>query len=126
MKNYKEILVEAMKTAIASGISAAEISRQTGVSGSIISRIIGGKQDDIRAGDYFKIIECMPQQVQDSVLLQLGIKRAESAEVIKQMSEDELAELVLQLSGNQKAKILEAIAQSMLSPKPTTKQKVPA
>jgi transcriptional regulator with XRE-family HTH domain len=110
--NYKEILVEAMKKAIAQGLSAAEISRQTGVAGSIISRIICGKQEDIRAGDYFKIINIMPQAIKTEAMLKLGIEQKGADELIPYLNAQEIAQIIAEINLTQEdaAHILNAMA----------------
>ncbi len=106
-----------MKSAIASGMKAITIANESRVASSIISRILSGKQEDIRAGDYFAIINSLPQQIKTEALAQLGIQERQGVEIIPHLSARELAEVIVQrpLTVLEAADLIKAIAQAIVS-----------
>ncbi|WP_157162638.1 hypothetical protein [Cylindrospermum stagnale] len=118
--------MESLKKAIAAGKSAAQISRESGVNDAVISKLISGKQQDLMTSHYFNLINCLEEPIKQEAMRRLGIEKVEANEIAIYLTGDEIAQIVPHLSGNDKAKILEAIAHSMLLQKAETKLKVPA
>lgn len=93
--DHQKILIKAIQR---SGLTAKEISMGTGVSGSCLSRFINGKQD-LKAGDYFAVLNYLPESDQDFVKSRLSMDANVS-----------LKHLVMQASNSEKAEVLLAIA----------------
>jgi len=98
-------------------MKAITIANESRVASSIISRILSGKQEDIRAGDYFAIINSLPQQIKTEALAQLGIQERQGVEIIPHLSARELAEVIVQrpLTVLEAADLIKAIAQAIVS-----------
>ncbi|MBD2303045.1 hypothetical protein [Nostoc sp. FACHB-190] len=103
MTNHQQILIDAVNQAIEEGMTAKQIAVSAGVDNSVLSRFLNRKQD-IKAGDYFSILNVLPESIKSSALARLG------------MGEISAAQLIQSASPKEKAEILHAIAQWVLQP----------
>ncbi len=106
MLEPKEILIGSIEQAISEGITPAKISRASGVNNSVISRLLNRERDDIRSGDFFKLVHALPEHIKLTTLAKLGIVNFD------------LAEMAANSPPEEKARVLEAIAHSL----PVTKR----
>lgn len=93
--NHQQILIRAIKE---SGLTARDIANGTGVSESSLSRFINGKQD-MKAGDYFTVLNFLPESAKDFAKSRLNIDGSVS-----------LKNLIMKASNAEKAEVLFAIA----------------
>ncbi|BAZ83810.1 hypothetical protein PN497_11870 [Sphaerospermopsis kisseleviana CS-549] len=111
-----EILVDALKKAIARGTKASHIAQQSGVNAAVISRLISGKQHDIMTEFYFDILDCLDEDIRKEAMTKLGIKtEVKPEEMVKYLKGRQIAQLIPLLNGDDRADIAEAIALSMRS-----------
>lgn len=103
MTNHQQILIDVINKAIEEGMTARQIAANAGVDNSVLSRFINGKQD-IKAGDYFSILNILPDDCRIIAMTRLG------------MGEISAAQLIQSASPKEKAEILHAIAQWVLQP----------
>lgn len=103
MKNHQQVLIDAVNKAIEEGMTARQIASDAGIDNSVLSRFMNGKQD-IKAGDYFSILNVLPEDCKVSALGRLGI------------FEMSLAQLIQTASPKEKAEMLQAIAAWVLQP----------
>ncbi|MTJ14765.1 hypothetical protein FJR11_19725 [Anabaena sp. UHCC 0187] len=114
--NHREILIDALNKAIARGQTAANISKMSGVSGSSLSRLIKGLQEDLYAGFYFSILDCLDEDIRKEALIKLGIKtEVQPEEMVKYLKGREIAKLIPFLDKEDKADIMQALALSLRS-----------
>ena len=93
--DHQKILIKAIQR---SGLTAKEIATGTGVNISSLSRFLNGKQD-LKAGDYFAVLNYLPETAQDFAKSCLSMDNSVS-----------LKHLVMQASNSEKAEVLLAIA----------------
>ena len=103
MTNHQQILIDVINKAIEEGMTARQIATNAGVDNSVLSRFINGKQD-IQAGDYFSILNILPENCRVIALTRLG------------MGEISAIQLIQSASPKEKAEILQAFAQWVLQP----------
>ncbi|MBD2629575.1 hypothetical protein [Trichormus variabilis] len=101
MLEPKEILIEAIEQAISEGTTSAKISRASGVNNSVVSRLLNRERDDIRSGDFFKIVHSLPEHIKLLTFAKLGLPNLD------------LAEMAANSPPEEKARVLEAIAHSL-------------
>jgi len=92
--NHQQILIRAIEQ---SGLTARDISNATGVSESILSRFINGKQD-MKAGDYFTVLNFLPESAKDFAKSRLNIDGSTN-----------LKNFIMKASNAEKAEVLFAI-----------------
>jgi transcriptional regulator with XRE-family HTH domain len=100
MHNHQQVLISAVKT---SRLSAKEIAALSSVNESTLSRFLSGKQD-LKAGDYFSVLNTMPETTKKLALLKLGV------------GEFDFRSLILAASSEEKAEILTVIADWISQP----------
>lgn len=103
MTNHQQILIDAVNKAIEEGMTAKQIAADAGVDNSVLSRFLNRKQD-IKAGDYFSILNVLPESVRVVAQARLG------------MGEISATQLIQFASPQEKAEILQAIAQWVMQP----------
>ncbi|MBR8832539.1 MAG: helix-turn-helix transcriptional regulator [Stigonema ocellatum SAG 48.90 = DSM 106950] len=69
MEMHQEVLITAIKN---SGMTAREIAAAAGVHESTLSKFLDGK-NDLKAGNYFKILSVLPEAQRLKARLSLGI-----------------------------------------------------
>ena len=98
MPYHQQVLIDAIKLAIKlTGMSASDIASISGVNGSSLSRFLNAKQD-LKAGDYFAVLNSLPELPRKLAYQQLGIAQ-----------EFDLVTLVLAASPKEKVDVLNAI-----------------
>jgi Holliday junction resolvasome RuvABC DNA-binding subunit len=105
----KEILIKAIEEAMKEGMTNAQLSRASGVNNSVISRLLSRERDDIRSGDFFKLVYSLPPQIRSETLVKLGLPRFDIAEMVANSTTEE------------KARVLEAISHSLRNSSPKQK-----
>ncbi|WP_373527364.1 helix-turn-helix domain-containing protein [Nostoc sp.] len=103
MINHQQVLIDAVNKAIKEGMTARQIAAAAGIDNSVLSRFMNGKQD-IKAGDYFSILNVLPEDCRVPAFGRLGI------------FEMSLAQLIQTASPKEKAEMLHAIAAWVLQP----------
>ncbi|MBH8564449.1 helix-turn-helix transcriptional regulator [Nostoc sp. CENA67] len=103
MANHQQILIDAVNKAIEGGMTAKQIAAAAGIDNSVLSRFVNGKQD-IKAGDYFSILNVLPDDCRVAALTRLGV------------GEISVTQLVQSASPKEKAEILQAMAAWVLQP----------
>ncbi|MUG96570.1 helix-turn-helix domain-containing protein [Scytonema sp. UIC 10036] len=92
--DHQQILIKAIRE---SGLTAREISEATGVNESSLSRFINGKQD-LRAGDYFAVLNFLPEEAKNPAKCRLSIDSSVSLKMlIMQATDTEKAEVLFAL-----------------------------
>lgn len=94
MANHQQILIDAINKAINVGMTARQIAATAGVDGSVMSRFLNGKQD-IKAGDYFSILDALPESQRLSALTQLGASKISVVQLIESADEQEIDAVLL-------------------------------
>jgi hypothetical protein len=97
----KEILIQAIEQAMSEGMTNAKLSRASGVNNSMISRLLSREREDIRSGDFFKLVYSLPEHIRAATLAKLG------------MVSFDLAAIAASSPPEEKARVLEAIAHSL-------------
>ena len=69
----KEILIQAIEQAMSEGMTNAKLSRASGVNNSMISRLLSREREDIRSGDFFKLVHSLPEHIKSATLGKLGV-----------------------------------------------------
>ena len=114
--NHREVLIDALNKAIARGQTAVNISKMSGVSGSSLSRLMKGLQEDLYAGFYFSILDCLDDDIRKEALTKLGIKtKVQPEEMVKYLNGQEIAQLIPFLGKEDRADIMQALALSLRS-----------
>lgn len=94
MANHQQILIDAVNRAIFGGMTARQIATASGVDNSVLSRFLNGKQD-IKAGDYFSILDALPESQRLSALTQLGASKINVVQLIESADEEEIDAVLL-------------------------------
>ncbi|MCL6753653.1 helix-turn-helix domain-containing protein [Nostoc sp. CCCryo 231-06] len=94
MANHQQILIDAVNKAIVGGMNARQIATASGVDNSVLSRFLNGKQD-IKAGDYFSILDALPESQRLSALTQLGASKVSVVQLIESAGEEEIDAVLL-------------------------------
>jgi predicted transcriptional regulator len=94
MANHQQILIDTINEAIFGGMTARQIAAAAGVDGSVMSRFLNGKQD-IKAGDYFSILDALPESQRLSALTQLGASKISVVQLIESADEEEIDAVLL-------------------------------
>lgn len=94
MAKHQEILIDAVNRAVFGGMTAKQIATAAGVDGSVLSRFMNGKQD-IKAGDYFSILNVLPESVRASALARLGASKISIVQLIEVANEEEIDAVLL-------------------------------
>jgi transcriptional regulator with XRE-family HTH domain len=94
MANHQQILIDAVNRAIFGGMTARQIATASRVDNSVLSRFLNGKQD-IKAGDYFSILDALPESNRLSVLNLLGASKISVVELIESADEQEIDAVLL-------------------------------
>jgi hypothetical protein len=90
-----EILVIALKRAIARGARASHIAQKSGVNPAVISRLMSGQQQDIMTEFYFSILDCLDDDIRKEALTRLGIKsEVDPQEMVKYLKGREIAKMI--------------------------------
>jgi len=111
-----EILVAALKKAIARGKKASHIAQKSGVNPAVISRLMSGQQHDIMTEFYFDILDCLDDDIRKEALTKLGIKtEVQPEEMVKYLNGQEIAQLIPFLGKEDRADIMQALALSLRS-----------
>ncbi|MBD2278864.1 MAG: hypothetical protein HEQ27_06275 [Dolichospermum sp. JUN01] len=97
----KEILIQAIEQAMSEGMTNAKLSRASGVNNSMISRLLSREREDIRSGDFFKLVHSLPEHIKSATLGKLGVVSFDLAAIAASSPPEE------------KARVLEAIAHSL-------------
>jgi len=111
-----EILVIALKRAIARGARASHIAQKSGVNPAVISRLMSGQQQDIMTEFYFSILDCLDDNIRKEALTRLGIKsEVDPQEMVKYLKGREIAKMIPFLDREDRADIMQALALSLRS-----------
>lgn len=110
--NHREILVNSLKKAIERGKPAAHIAKESGVPASAISKLLKGQQEDLAAGYYFRVLDCLPEDIRNDAYSSLGIHRADPQHLSKYLSGKDIAEIIPFLGETDKEQVIEAITKS--------------
>lgn len=110
--NHREILVNSLKKAIERGKPASHIAKESGVPASAISRLMKGQQEDVFAGYYFRVLDCLPEDIRDDAYTSLGIRQVEPQQMGKYLSGKDIAEIIPFLGETDKEQVIAAIAKS--------------
>ena len=94
MANHQQILIDAVNRAIFGGMTARQIATASGIDNSVLSRFLNGKQD-IKAGDYFSILDALPESQRLSALTQLGASKISVVQLIESADEEEIDAVLL-------------------------------
>ncbi|MCC5604810.1 helix-turn-helix domain-containing protein [Nostoc favosum] len=94
MANHQQILIDAVNKAIIDGMTARQVATAAGVDNSVLSRFLNGKQD-IKSGDYFSILEALPESVKLNALTQLGASKISVVQLIETANEEEIDAVLL-------------------------------
>lgn len=94
MANHQQVLIDAVNQAIIGGIKAKQIACAAGIDNSVLSRFMNGKQD-IKAGDYFSILDVLPESARASVLARLGVGKISVTDLIEFADEEEIDAVLL-------------------------------
>ena len=114
--NHREVLIDALNKAIARGETAINISKMSGFSSSSLSRLMNGLQEDLYAGYYFSILDCLDEDIRKEVLTKLGIKtEVHPEEMVKYLNGRQIAQLIPFLDKDDRADIMQALALSLRS-----------
>ncbi|MDK2411897.1 hypothetical protein QHH11_24585 [Aphanizomenon sp. PH219] len=117
--NHREILVNSLKKAIAQGKTASRIAAESGVPASTISKLMKGQQEDLIAGFYFSILDCLPEDIKSDAYSSLGIRQVKPEQMTKYLNGRDIAEIIPFLGETDKEQVVAAIAKSggILDPK---------
>ncbi|MEA5553306.1 hypothetical protein VB713_20415 [Anabaena cylindrica UHCC 0172] len=110
--NHREILVNSLKKAIAQGKPASHIAKESGVPPSTISKLMKGQQDDLIAGFYFSILDCLPEEIKNDAYSSLGIRQINPQQITKYLNGRDIAEIIPFLGESDKEEVVTAIAKS--------------
>ena len=114
--NHREVLIDALNKAIARGETAINISKMSGFSSSSLSRLMNGLQEDLYAGYYFSILDCLDEDIRKEALTKLGIKtEVDPEEMVKYLNGRQIAQLIPFLDKEDRADIMQALALSLRS-----------
>jgi hypothetical protein len=114
--NHREVLIDALNKAIARGETAINISKMSGFSSSSLSRLMNGLQEDLYAGYYFSILDCLDEDIRKEALTKLGIKtEVHPEEMVKYLNGRQIAQLIPFLDKDDRADIMQALALSLRS-----------
>lgn len=94
MANHQQILIDAVNRAIFGGMTARQIASAAGIDNSVLSRFVNGKQD-IKAGDYFSVLDALPIAIRDSALSRLGASKISVVQLIETANEEEIDAVLL-------------------------------
>lgn len=94
MANHQQILIDAVNKAIEGKMTAKQIATAARVDGSVLSRFLNGKQD-IKAGDYFSILDALPESVRAFALTRLGASKISVVQLIETADEQEIDAVLL-------------------------------
>ncbi|MCM0594561.1 MAG: helix-turn-helix transcriptional regulator [Gloeotrichia echinulata DEX184] len=94
MPSHQQILIDAVNKAIFGGMTARQIAAAAGVDGSVMSRFLNGKQD-IKAGDYFSILDALPESNRLFALNLLGATKISVVELIENANDEEIDAVLL-------------------------------
>ncbi len=97
--DHQRILIRAIRE---SGLTVRQIADGAGVSESSLSRFVNGKQD-LKAGDYFAVLNILPDSAKDAAKSCLSIDAPISLKM-----------LVVQASDEEKAEVLFALGHLLL------------
>jgi hypothetical protein len=112
--NHREILVDSLKKAIARGKKSAQISKESGVTTSVLSRIINGQQQDLMAGFYFSILDSLDEDIKQEAFAKLGIKTdLDPKELVNYLTGKDIVRIIPFLADNDTVEILAAIAKTL-------------
>lgn len=94
MANHQQILIDAVSRAIEGGMTAKQIAAAAGIDNSVLSRFVNGKQD-IKSGDYFSVLDSLPEKIRDSALSRLGASKISIVQLIETADEEEIDAVLL-------------------------------
>ncbi|MEA5578648.1 hypothetical protein [Anabaena sp. UHCC 0451] len=109
---HREILVNSLKKAIAQGKTASRIAAESGVPASAISKLLKGQQKDLAAELYFKILDCLPEDIKNDAYTSLGVRQVAPQQMSKYLSGKDIAEIIPFLGETDKEEVISAIANS--------------
>lgn len=109
---HREILVNSLKKAIAQGKPASHIAKESGVPASTITKLLKGQQEDLIAGYYFRILDCLPEQIKNDAYYSLGIRQVEPQHIVKYLTGKDIAKLIPFLEEIDQEEVAQAIAKS--------------